>query len=115
MTVRLVFRCEFCGVEPGPETHASLKHQLLLLLFGEWVDAEPENWLTWHGRGIYGAVRYACAEHRDSLKADVRKHYGALGWHAAKEGPHPDGWHFREDYSTIRRRRALARSARFFC
>jgi hypothetical protein len=28
------------------------------------VDAEPERWLVWHGRGIYGANRYSCGDHR---------------------------------------------------
>ena len=52
--VAVVFRCEFCGCRPGPETQANLERQLLDLRHGEYVDAEPERWLVWHGRGIYG-------------------------------------------------------------
>ena len=33
--------------------------QLLDLRHGEYVDAEPGRWLTWHGRGIYGPTRLA--------------------------------------------------------
>jgi hypothetical protein len=57
MPVAVVFRCEICGRRPGPETQAALEHQLLDLRHGEYVDAEPERWLSWHGRGIYGPTR----------------------------------------------------------
>ena len=52
---------------------------MLDLRFGEYVDADPGNWLTWHGRGIYGRTRYACGEHRGDLKADLRETYGTVG------------------------------------
>ena len=39
---------------PGAETQANLERQLLDLRHGEYVDVEPERWLVWHGRGIYG-------------------------------------------------------------
>ena len=93
MPVRVVFRCEICGCHPDPETQVSLERQLLDLRHGEYVDAEgPEGgacWLTWHGRGIYGPLRYACGEHRGDLKALIREEYGTLGWHPWARGPHP--------------------------
>jgi hypothetical protein len=49
------------------------------LRFGEYSDAD--DWLVWHGRGIYGPIRYACGRHRIELRDYVRKHHGALGWH----------------------------------
>ena len=81
MPVSVVFTCEICGVRPDPETQTALERQLLDLRHGEYVDAEPGRWLTWHGRGMYGPQRYACGEHRGELKAMVREHYGTLGWH----------------------------------
>ena len=89
MPVRPVFRCEFCGVRPDEETHNDLRRQMLDLRFGEYVDADPGNWLTWHGRGIYGATRYACGDHRGELKADLRETYGTVGPHPWAKGPHP--------------------------
>ena len=85
----MVFRCEFCGRRPGPETQVNLEHQLLDLRHGEYVDAEPDRWLVWHGRGIYGATRYACQEHRGDLKARLREQYGTLGWHPWAKGRTP--------------------------
>jgi hypothetical protein len=96
--VVVVFSCEICGARPDPGTQRALERQLLDLRHGEYVDAEagppapstaPAPWLTWHGRGMYGPVRYACGEHRGELKALVRAHYGTLGWHPWARGPHP--------------------------
>jgi hypothetical protein len=89
MPTRIIFRCEVCGAHPDPDTRADLERQLLDLRHGEYVDAGPGNWLTWHGRGIYGPRRYACGEHRGELKAELREHYGNLGWHPWAKGPHP--------------------------
>ncbi len=89
MSVRLVFRCEFCGATPDPETRAGLEAQLQELLFGQYLDAEPGNWLVWHGRGLYGRTRYACGNHRGELKAHLREHYGTIGPHPWAKGPHP--------------------------
>jgi hypothetical protein len=89
MPVTPVFRCDICGARPDAETHHWLRRQMLDLRFGEYVDAEPGNWLTWHGRGIYGAVRYACGQHRGELKADLRETYGTVGPHPWAKGPHP--------------------------
>ncbi len=78
MPVVVVFSCEICGARPDPETQRALERQLLDLRHGEYVDADtdpptpPAPWLTWHGRGMYGPVRYACGEHRGELKALVR-------------------------------------------
>jgi hypothetical protein len=46
MPVRPVFLCEFCGARPDPETEGWLQRQMLDLRFGEYVDADPGNWLT---------------------------------------------------------------------
>lgn len=108
MGTRVVFRCQFCDSSPDDETQRSLTEQVSLLLFGTYVDAEPGNWLTWHGRGIYGPTLYACPEHRASLKAYLRKHYGTVGPHPFAEGPHPAGFLRRETLEQTRRRRALA-------
>ena len=89
MPVKVVFRCEICGCAPGAETQKSLERQLLDLRHGEYVDAEPERWLVWHGRGIYGPARYVCGNHRGELKALLREQYGMLGWHPWAKGPHP--------------------------
>jgi hypothetical protein len=107
MPVLVVFRCEVCACRPGPETQASLERQLLDLRHGEYVDAEPERWLVWHGRGLYGRTMYACGEHRGELKALVRELYGTLGWHPWAMGPHP--WRGRRGTD---RARALQRSSR---
>jgi hypothetical protein len=103
--VKPVFACEFCGARPDPETEGSLRRQMLDLRFGEYVDADPGNWLTWHGRGIYGRTRYACGEHRGDLKADLRETYGTVGRHPWAKGPHP--WAGRRGTD---RARKLARS-----
>jgi hypothetical protein len=129
--VVVVFSCEICGARPDRETQRALEHQLLDLRHGEYVDAGPADagadpagadsgadpgpaastppapWLTWHGRGMYGPVRYACGEHRGELKALVRQHYGTLGWHPWARGPHP--WAGRRGSD---RARALARRLR---
>jgi hypothetical protein len=107
MPVRMVFRCELCGRRPGAETYEELQRQMLDFRHGEYLDAGPERWLSWHGRGIYGPTRYACGEHRDDLKAYIQKHYGKLGWHPWARDPHP--WAGRRGTD---RARALARLAR---
>ena len=91
MPVRPVFRCEFCGARPDHETHDALQRQMLDLRFGEYVDADPGNWLTWHGRGIYGRTRYACGEHRGDLKADLRETLRHRRAPPVGEGPAPVG------------------------
>jgi hypothetical protein len=73
---------------PDPLTQRCLEEQLQEFLFGEYLDAAPERWLIWHGRGIFGPTRYACPDHRGDLKADLREHYGTLGWHPWAMGPH---------------------------
>jgi hypothetical protein len=101
MPVHVVFRCEVCGARPDPETQAALEQQLQDVRFGEYVDAEPGHWLVWHGRGLYGAIRYACGEHRGELKADLREHYGTVGPHPWRKGPHP--WRFPKGTDKARR------------
>lgn len=107
MPCKLLFRCEYCDASPDEETHRELQAGLSLLIFGTYVDADPGNWLVWHGRGIYGPIRYACAEHREDLKAALRKQYGTIGPHPHAKGPHPSGWLRRETLQQTRRRRAL--------
>jgi len=87
--VRLIFRCETCGRTPDEETRAALEYELLDPRFGEYVDAEPGHWLVWHGRGLYGVSRFACAEHRGELKAYLREHYGTIGRHPWAMGSQP--------------------------
>jgi hypothetical protein len=81
MSVRLIFRCEFCQALPSDQTRQSLEGQLLELEWGQFTDALPDGWLVWAGKGPYGQTRYACAAHRIALRDFVRKHYGSLGWH----------------------------------
>ena len=89
MPVKVLFKCEICGAEPSDETRRSLEAQLQELLFGTYLDAEPDRWLVWHGGGLYGRVRYSCGEHRGELKAKIREHYGTIGPHPWAMGPHP--------------------------
>ncbi|MDQ3849276.1 MAG: hypothetical protein M3296_01490 [Actinomycetota bacterium] len=89
MPVRVIFRCQFCDAQPDPLTQLSLESQLQELVFGQYLDAPPGPWLVWHGRGIYGPVRYACPEHRGDLTAHLRHHYGTIGWHPWKRPPYP--------------------------
>lgn len=105
MPVRVIFRCDICGAQPDAETHVSLAKQVLDLRHGEYVDAPPGNWLTWHGRGLYGRTRYACGGHRGELKAELREHLGTLGGGPWTMGPHPWGGRRGTD-----RARALIRS-----
>ena len=107
MPVKVIFSCDVCGARPDAETQAALEHQLLDLRHGEYVDAQPGNWLTWHGRGLYGRTRYACGDHRGDLKAVLRESYGSLGWHPWAKGPHP--WAGRRGSD---RARQLARALR---
>jgi hypothetical protein len=87
--VAVIFECDICGARPDAETQRSLERQLLDLRHGEYVDAEPGRWLTWHGRGLYGHTRYACGEHRGELKAELREQYGTVGPRPWDKGPHP--------------------------
>ncbi|MBA2505724.1 MAG: hypothetical protein H0V29_07245 [Thermoleophilaceae bacterium] len=105
MPSRPIFRCEICGASPDPETYAALRAQMLDLRHGEYVDAEPGRWLTWHGRGLYGPARYACGEHRGELKAELREHYGTIGPHPWAKGPHP--WAGRRGSDRARRLQRL--------
>lgn len=113
MPVKVIFRCHFCDARPDEATQRSLEQQLQLLLHGTYIDADPGHWLVWHGRGLYGRNMYACAEHRETLKTYLRKHYGAA-WHVWAEGPHPAGWHFREESEKTRRRKRMYGTRRTF-
>ena len=102
MPCRVLYRCEFCNAQPDAATKKGLESQLQELLFGQYVDIAPGNWLIWSGQGIYGRARYACGEHRGELKADLREAYGTLGWHPWAMGPHPA--HHHRQRSNARRR-----------
>ena len=105
--VKVVFSCETCGARPDPETQIALEHQLLDLRHGEYVDADPGNWLTWHGRGIYGRTRYACGTTAASSRppcARATARWAGIPW---AMGPHP--WAGRRGSDRARR---LARALR---
>ncbi|MDQ3849731.1 MAG: hypothetical protein M3296_03840 [Actinomycetota bacterium] len=89
MPVRLVFRCQFCDRRPEPLTQHHLERVAREILVGEYLDAIPERWLVWTGRGPYGPRRYACPDHRGDLIAELREHYGVIGPHPWKMGPYP--------------------------
>ena len=88
MPVRVIFRCQFCADEPGPETQRSLEGQMREFVHGEYLDALPGRWLVWHGHGVFGPTRYACSNHRGELTAYLREHYGALGTQPWKRPPY---------------------------
>ncbi|CAN5539758.1 hypothetical protein BH20ACT19_BH20ACT19_07850 [soil metagenome] len=89
MPVTPVFRCQFCGARPEPETQRALEQQMQDAYFGQYVDIGPARWLVWHGRGPLGPMRYACGDHRGELTAYLRFHYGSVGYHPWKMGPYP--------------------------
>jgi hypothetical protein len=84
----LVFRCQFCERRADPLTQVSLEKTVRRPELGTYIDAMPERWLVWHGRGPYGPARYACPEHRGDLVAYLREHYGTLGAHPWKRPPY---------------------------
>jgi hypothetical protein len=88
MPVRVRFRCQFCDAAPDPEAQRRLERGLRELVFGEYLDAPPDRWLVWHGRGPLGPTRYACQEHRGDLVAHVREHYGTVAPHPWKMPPY---------------------------
>jgi hypothetical protein len=89
MPVRIIFRCEFCEARPDPLTQLSLERQLRELGFGLYLDAAPGRWLVWLGGGPLGPRRYACADHRGELTADLREHYGSIAPNPWKRPPYP--------------------------
>ena len=89
MSVRLVFRCQYCDSQPCPLTQLSLEKSVTEAVWGAYMDAMPQRWLVWHGKGLYGPTRYACEEHRGDLVAYLRDHYGTLGFHPWKRPPYP--------------------------
>ncbi len=89
MPCRLVFRCQYCDRQPDPLTQVSLEHTVAEVVWGAYLDAMPERWLVWHGKGLYGPTRYACPDHRGDLTAFLRAHYGTIGWHPWKRPPYP--------------------------
>jgi len=89
MSVRSVFRCQFCSERPDPATQAELESQQQDMLFGQYVDVEPGRWLVWHGHGPLGPRRYACGAHRGELTAYLLFHYASVGPQVWKMGPYP--------------------------
>ena len=88
MSVRLIFRCQFCDRQPDPLTQISLEKSVPEMIWGAYEDAMPAKWLIWHGRGLYGPARYACPDHRGDLVAYLRHNYGTIGWHPWKRPPY---------------------------
>jgi hypothetical protein len=70
-------------------TQISLEQAMRENTWGAYQDAMPGKWLVFHGRGLYGHPRYACPEHRGELVADLREHYGSVGFHVWKRPPYP--------------------------
>ncbi len=89
MSVRYIFRCQFCAGQPDPLTQLALEVTIREATFGAYQNALPGRWLVWHGKGLYGPTRYACEEHRGDLVAYLREHYGAIGFHPWKRAPYP--------------------------
>jgi hypothetical protein len=89
MSVRLVFRCQFCTRQPDALTQISLEKSVPEMIWGAYEDAMPGKWLIWHGRGLYGPARYACPDHRGDLVGYLRHNYGTIGWHPWKRPPYP--------------------------
>ncbi len=89
MSVRIVFRCQFCDDRPDPETQVSLEHLLREFAFGEYLDALPGRWLVWQGNGLLGPVRYSCENHRGDLTAFLRSQYGTVAPQPWKRPPYP--------------------------
>lgn len=97
MSVRVLFCCEQCGARPDAGTQRTLVGELRDRSFAEYLDAQPGGWLIWSGGGVFGAKRYACAQHRDDLLAELRRHHGAARSSAVwSQGPYralwPDGF-----------------------
>jgi hypothetical protein len=89
MGVRLIFRCDFCDRAPDAATQLSLERMLRELAFGEYLEVTPGHWLAWLGGGPLGPRRYACADHRGELTADLREHYGTIAPNPWKRPPYP--------------------------
>jgi hypothetical protein len=89
MSVRFIFRCQFCEEQPDPLTQLSLETAMRETTWGAYQDALPGKWLVFHGRGLYGMPRYACPEHRADLVTYLREHYGSVGFHVWKRPPYP--------------------------
>jgi len=89
MSVRFIFRCQFCNAQPDPLTQLSLEQAMRENTWGAYQNALPGNWLVFHARGLYGAPRHACAEHRGDLVAHLREHFGTIGFHVWKRPPYP--------------------------
>jgi len=89
MSVRYIFRCQFCAAQPDPLTQLSLQATIRECTWGAYQNALPGRWLVWHGKGLYGPTRYACEEHRGDLVAYLREHYGTIGFHPWKRPPYP--------------------------
>ena len=90
--IRLVFRCDYCGAQPDPDTHRALEGRLLDRRFGAYLDAQPGQLADLQRRRAPGRRRYACVAHRTDLTADLQAHYGAMCRLVHDEGPYPALW-----------------------
>jgi hypothetical protein len=77
MGVRVLFRCEHCDALPDRDTQRTLESQLRDRRLGTYLDAQPGGWLIWTAGGALGSKRYACPQHRDALRDQLRAHYGS--------------------------------------
>ncbi len=63
MSVRFIFRCQFCDAQPDPLTQVNLEKAMRENTWGAYQDAMPGKWLVFHGRGLYrpasGATNHA--------------------------------------------------------
>lgn len=89
MSVRLIFRCQFCDAQADAITQLSLEQAMRQNTWGAYQDALPGRWLVFHGRGLYGSARYACPDHRGDLVAYLREHFGTIGSHVWQRPPYP--------------------------
>jgi hypothetical protein len=88
VSIRVIFRCEFCDATPDQATQGTLERQLRELAFGTYLEVPPGGWLAWHGGGPLGPRRYACRAHRGELTAYLRHHYGTIAPHPWKMPPY---------------------------
>lgn len=81
-----------CQETPDEVTQRSMEGQVTERMSGEYLDVLPARWLVWHGGGILGPPRYACAKHRGELTAYLRFHYGALSTRVWNMPPYTQRW-----------------------
>src|SRR3954470_16249048 len=89
MSVRFVFRCQFCDAQPDSLTQMSLEKAMRENTWGAYQDALPGKWLVFHGRGLYGPPPYACPDHRSDLAPHPPPHCAGVVCQLWKPPPYP--------------------------